>query len=93
MNLDIRLPMGMLFTILGVLLAGFGLLSDPAIYERSLGLNLNLTWGAVILVFGVVMLVFGRRGTSSARPAEASAEGRAIEEAEHARGVESDTTR
>ena len=93
MNLDIRLPMGMLFTILGVLLAGYGLVSDQAIYERSLGLNLNLTWGAVILIFGVVMLVFGRRGTSSSRPAEESAEGRAIEEAEHARGVESDTTR
>lgn len=93
MNLDIRLPMGMLFTILGVLLAGYGLVSDQAIYERSLGLNLNLTWGAVILIFGVVMLVFGRRGTSSSRPAEESAEGRAIEEVEHARGVESDTTR
>lgn len=93
MNLDIRLPMGMLFTILGVLLAGYGLVSDPAIYERSLGLNLNLAWGAAILIFGVVMLVFGRRGTSSARPAEESAEGRAIEAAEQARGVESDPTR
>lgn len=92
MSLDIRLPIGMLFTILGVLLAGYGLASDPAIYQRSLGYNVNLTWGMAILIFGVVMLVFGRRGTSSVRPAEATPEGRAIEQAEHARGVESDLT-
>jgi len=61
MPLDIRLPIGMLFTLVGLLLAGYGALSDPAIYQRSLGYNVNLVWGLVVLAFGVLMLVLGRR--------------------------------
>jgi hypothetical protein len=57
MNLDVRLPIGLMFTIIGVALAGFGLVSDRAIYERSLGINVNLWWGLVLLAFGVTMLV------------------------------------
>jgi hypothetical protein len=49
-----------LFSIFGVLLIAFGVLSDKAIYERSLGININLEWGVVMLVFGAVMLVLGR---------------------------------
>jgi hypothetical protein len=64
MNLDIRLPIGMLFTVLGLLLAGYGALSDPAVYQRSLGYNLNLIWGLVLLAFGGFMWVMGRRGAS-----------------------------
>lgn len=63
MGLDIRLPIGLLFTIIGVLLAGYGLLSDASIYARSLGFNINLTWGVVLLVFGAAMLVAWRRST------------------------------
>ena len=63
MGLDIRLPIGFLFTIFGVLLISFGTLSDKAIYERSLGININLEWGIVMLVFGAIMLALGRRGT------------------------------
>ena len=66
MGLDIRLPIGGLFSILGVLLAGYGLVSDSAIYVRSLGINANLWWGLALLVFGVVMVVLGRRGSSNA---------------------------
>jgi hypothetical protein len=62
MGLDIRLPIGGLFSILGVLLAGYGLVSDRGIYERSLGINVNLWWGVALLVFGVVMVALGRRG-------------------------------
>jgi multisubunit Na+/H+ antiporter MnhG subunit len=76
MNLDIRVPIGMLFTLLGLLLAGFGVISEPSIYQRSLGYNLNLIWGLVLLVFGVVMLVMGRRATSAVPPAESTPEGR-----------------
>ncbi len=60
MGLDIRLPIGFLFSIFGVLLIAFGALSDKAIYERSLGININLKWGVVMLVFGAIMLVLGR---------------------------------
>ena len=57
MNLDVRLPIGLMFTLFGVLLAGYGLVSDPKVYvDRSLGLNINLYWGVVLLAFGVVML-------------------------------------
>lgn len=46
-----------------MLLIAFGALSDKAIYERSLGININLEWGVVMLVFGAVMLVLGRPKT------------------------------
>ena len=62
MGLDIRLPIGGLFTVLGLLLAGYGLVSEKALYERSLGINVNLEWGLVMLIFGVIMAVLGRRG-------------------------------
>ena len=63
MNLDVRLPIGLMFSIFGVLLAGFGLVSDPKIYaEHSLGINVNLGWGLVLLAFGVTMLAFALRG-------------------------------
>ncbi|HZE73191.1 MAG TPA: hypothetical protein VE135_27090 [Pyrinomonadaceae bacterium] len=63
MGLDIRLPIGLMFTILGLLLFGFGILGDKAIYQQALGINVNLWWGAVMLAFGLAMLWFGRRGT------------------------------
>jgi hypothetical protein len=56
MKLDLRLPIGLMFTIVGVLLTGFGLVSDDAIYARSLGINVNLWWGLVLLAFGLTML-------------------------------------
>ncbi|HYG97725.1 MAG TPA: hypothetical protein VD837_01250 [Terriglobales bacterium] len=60
MGMDIRLPIGLMFAVFGLLLIGFGILSDKSIYERSLGLNINLGWGIVLLVFGLVMLALGR---------------------------------
>jgi multisubunit Na+/H+ antiporter MnhG subunit len=60
MGLDVRLPIGLLFTVIGFALAAYGLVSDPAIYERSLGFNVNLLWGSVLLVFGVIMLALAR---------------------------------
>jgi hypothetical protein len=62
MNLDLRLPIGLMFSIFGALLTAFGLFSDKAIYARSLGINVNLQWGLVLLVFGLVMLGFALRG-------------------------------
>ena len=76
MGLDIRLPIGLMFTLFGLLLVVYGFVSDKAIYERSLGINVNLGWGVVLLIFGVVMLVLGQRGTATAAPADASLEGR-----------------
>jgi hypothetical protein len=63
MNLDLRYPIGLMFTIDGVLLTVFGFISDRGIYDRSLGINVNLWWGLVLLVFGVVMLTFAIRSS------------------------------
>lgn len=61
MNLDLRVPIGLMFSAFGVMLAGFGLVSDDAIYARSLGINVNLWWGLVLLAFGLIMLGFVAR--------------------------------
>lgn len=90
MGLDIRLPMGVFFSLIGALLALYGLIADRSIYERSLGFNVNLGWGLAILVFGLWLLHLSRRGTGSSRPAETDPEGRAIEEREFAEGLESE---
>lgn len=65
MGWDIRLPIGGLFTVLGILLAGYGLFGSKDIYERSLGININLAWGMPMLVFGVLMIMFARRASRS----------------------------
>ncbi len=57
MDIDIRLPVGLLFLVIGALLIVFGLTSDPAIYAASLGVNLNVAWGAAMAVFGALMLL------------------------------------
>jgi hypothetical protein len=62
MKLDIRLPLGLLFLVFGVLLGSFGLAGNQAIYDRSLGININLWWGIIMLVFGLAMVLLGRRG-------------------------------
>jgi hypothetical protein len=65
MGVDIRVPIGLMFSVFGVILAAYGLLSDRAIYARSLGININLAWGVVLLAFGTSMLLFAlRRGRS-----------------------------
>jgi hypothetical protein len=63
MNLDLRLPMGLMFTLTGTILTSFGLATrdNKALYAPSLGIDANLWWGAVLLVFGIIMLVLGRR--------------------------------
>jgi hypothetical protein len=93
MNLDIRLPIGLLFTLLGVLLVGYGLLADAGIYARSLGHNVNLGWGLAVLAFGLLFLFLSRRGGSGVTPADASVEGRATEAREHRTGLESEGRR
>jgi hypothetical protein len=63
MGLDIRTPIGLMFSIFGALLVGYGLLTRGSeIYLRSGGYNINLDWGLVLLVFGGVMLWLGRKG-------------------------------
>lgn len=74
MNFDLRLPLGLMFSIYGVVLIVMGLTTDKAIYEKSLGININLIWGAVMLVFGAVMLFLSLRGRKAPEPHESSVE-------------------
>lgn len=61
MKLDLRLPIGLMFTIFGLILIVYGLLSGATVYQVSLGINVNFWWGLVLLAFGIVMLVFALR--------------------------------
>lgn len=66
MGLDIRVPIGAMFGILGLILSVYGAFTagNTEMYARSLGLNMNIWWGVVMLVFGLVMLFFGRRANA-----------------------------
>lgn len=64
MGLDIRMPIGLMFTIVGAMLIGFGFFGPQEIYQRSLGINVNVRWGLVLLAFGVIMAFLGRRGAA-----------------------------
>jgi hypothetical protein len=57
MGLDIRYPIGMMFTLIGLLLAGTGLVNggNVSIAGIDIGMNVNLAWGAVLFVFGALM--------------------------------------
>jgi len=61
MGLDIRIPVGLMFAIIGAILVAYGLIGDKSIYSASLGINVNLWWGAVLLVFGLVMFLLGKK--------------------------------
>jgi hypothetical protein len=58
MGLDIKIPIGLMFSIFGLILTVLGLITagDTAMYEQSLGYNINLLSGVVMLVFGCFML-------------------------------------
>ncbi len=55
---DIRIPIGLMFSVLGVLITIFGLFthSDSVMYQRSLGINVNIIMGLIMILFGAVML-------------------------------------
>jgi hypothetical protein len=64
MSLDLRIPMGLMFTLVGVILSAFGLATKDRLgfYAQSLGIDVNLWWGLVLLVFGLTMFLLGQRG-------------------------------
>jgi hypothetical protein len=68
-GMDIRLPMGLMFSIIGGIIAVYGVFTQhDAIYdEHSLGININLWWGLIMFAFGVIMLLlsFGKKDKSA----------------------------
>jgi hypothetical protein len=69
MGVDIKLPIGLMFSILGVLITLFGLftMSDKEMYEPSFGVNINLWIGLFMLVFGAAMLIMALVGRKRGR--------------------------
>lgn len=71
MMFDVRLPIGLLFLAIGVLVIGAGLTGDPkALDAHGAGLNIDLVWGAVMAGFGAVMLVLAARAKRGEPPPE-----------------------
>jgi protein-S-isoprenylcysteine O-methyltransferase Ste14 len=69
MGLDIRWPIGLMFSIIGAMLVVYGAVtgSDAELYKRSLGMNINLVWGVILLIFGVLMLVSAKIAAGAAK--------------------------
>ena len=69
---DARISMGMLFTLMGTVLTAFGVATraNTAVYAKCLGIDANLWWGLVLLVFGVVAMFLGRRGQTKLEKAK-----------------------
>jgi len=57
-GIDIRLPMGLMFTIIGIVLAVYGIATNgDVMYQKSINVNINLWWGLVLTAFGAFMLL------------------------------------
>jgi cytochrome c-type biogenesis protein CcmH/NrfF len=76
MGLDIRLPLGLLFLVTGCMMAVYGLFTHGSvIYEKSLGIDINLIWGLILSLFGLTMLLLAyleRRRMANAPPVSSS---------------------
>ena len=69
MIFDVRLPIGLLFLAIGLLVAGFGLTGDPAVFRaHDAGLNIDLVWGSVMAGFGAVMLLLAGLARRKGQP-------------------------
>ena len=73
MGLDIRWPIGLMFSLIGVLLTGYGAANSSKSMTKIAGqdININLIWGIVLLVFGVLMVFFAYRGGKKTPPPQA----------------------
>jgi hypothetical protein len=58
--LDLRIPSGLFFTLLGVILVAIGLF-QPDLRAPLTDANVNLYSGVAMLAFGVFLLVLARR--------------------------------
>jgi uncharacterized membrane protein HdeD (DUF308 family) len=73
MNVDIRLPIGLMFSLVGAILTVYGIATYGSnIYTRSLGQNVNLFYGVIMLVFGLVMLLMAVKAQKSQKAEQAA---------------------
>jgi hypothetical protein len=73
MGLDIRWPIGLMFSLIGLLLTGYGAANPANSVTKIDGqeININLIWGIILLVFGALMLLFAFKGSKKTGPPEA----------------------
>lgn len=60
--MDLRVPSGWFFTLLGVILLGMGIFA-PETRADLTSINVNLYSGLSMLVFGLLMLFMARRAS------------------------------
>jgi formate hydrogenlyase subunit 3/multisubunit Na+/H+ antiporter MnhD subunit len=60
-NLDVRVPLGLLFSVIGVLLLGYGLAASHTAAGAPWWSNIDAWWGGVLAAFGALMLILARR--------------------------------
>lgn len=68
MGLDIRLPIGIIFTVYGIILIVAGLAASPETFQSSLGVNIDLWWGVAMLIFGLLMGALALRASRRTHP-------------------------
>jgi hypothetical protein len=70
MGLDIRWPIGLMFSLIGLLLTGYGVIEKAKSIIKIDGqeININFIWGLVLLVFGALMVFFAYRGGKKINP-------------------------
>ncbi|MGI4854427.1 MAG: hypothetical protein ACRYF4_10335 [Janthinobacterium lividum] len=74
MGLDLRIPLGLMFATIGLLMVGYGAFTwQSAMYQRSMGQNVNVIWGGTMLLFGLVMLLLARRSKGAEAKVESAA--------------------
>ena len=61
MRLDVRMPIGAFFVLVGVILTIYGAVTmrDPT--AAPTGVPIDLVWGLVLLAFGTLMVTLARR--------------------------------
>lgn len=76
--IDLRLPIGIFFILVGIIITIYALVSPAYIPHIKEQINIDLYWGIVLLIFGVPMTLFGwiaekkAKASSGDRPSDAS---------------------
>jgi hypothetical protein len=81
--MDLRLPIGLLFLVFGLLLTALGASTPPTLYAKSLGINVNLLWGVVMTVFGgtfFALSLYAHRCTKSETPVDCDKSGSSVDD-------------
>jgi hypothetical protein len=62
MGFDVRLPMEIPLSLLGLILAAYATSADPSRYGQFLGVNINLLWEIVVPASSLMVLLRVPRG-------------------------------